>query len=148
MQVRIVAVGKVKEKPERALLKDYYARIGRYCRFDEVELRDGDEGEVTARFDKAIGERGRARVVAMEVLGKPWTSEKLGGYLERCQNDGVQRLVFLIGGSYGLPKKISDGADVKLSLSAMTLPHRLARVLLAEQVYRGFTILRGEPYSH
>ena len=72
----------------------------------------------------------------------------LAQHLGRCEGEGVQSAVFLIGGSYGLPKVISKRADVQLSLSAMTLPHRLARLLLAEQVYRGFTILRNEPYSH
>ncbi|MBP7681861.1 MAG: 23S rRNA (pseudouridine(1915)-N(3))-methyltransferase RlmH, partial [Deltaproteobacteria bacterium] len=74
--------------------------------------------------------------------------DQLAQHLGRCEGEGVQSAVFLIGGSYGLPKVISKRADVQLSLSAMTLPHRLARLLLAEQVYRGFTILRNEPYSH
>ena len=60
----------------------------------------------------------------------------------------MQSAVFLIGGAYGLPPAVSRAADVRLSLSAMTLPHRLARLFLAEQLYRGFTILRNEPYSH
>ena len=64
------------------------------------------------------------------------------------QNQGVQTLCFLIGGADGLPPELSARADVQLSLSAMTLPHRLARLFLAELIYRGFTILRGEPYDH
>jgi 23S rRNA (pseudouridine1915-N3)-methyltransferase len=146
VRVRIIAVGKIKEKPTQELLRDYYGRIDRYARFDEVELKDGTEEEVTERFERAIPER--SRVVALEVLGQRWSSEQLAQHLGRCEGEGVQSAVFLIGGSYGLPKVISKRADVQLSLSAMTLPHRLARLLLAEQVYRGFTILRNEPYSH
>ncbi|MBK6810834.1 MAG: 23S rRNA (pseudouridine(1915)-N(3))-methyltransferase RlmH [Sandaracinaceae bacterium] len=146
MRVRIIAVGKIKEKPTQELLRDYYGRIDRYARFDEVELKDGTEEEVTERFERAIPER--SRVVALEVLGQRWSSDQLAQHLGRCEGEGVQSAVFLIGGSYGLPKVISKRADVQLSLSAMTLPHRLARLLLAEQVYRGFTILRNEPYSH
>jgi len=146
MRVRIIAVGKIKEKATQELLRDYYGRIDRYARFDEVELKDGTEEEVTERFERAIPER--ARVVALEVLGQRWSSEQLAQHLSRCEGDGVQSAVFLIGGSYGLPPVVSKRADVQLSLSAMTLPHRLARLLLAEQVYRGFTILRNEPYSH
>ena len=146
MRVRIIAVGKIKEKPTQELLRDYYGRIDRYARFDEVELKDGTEEEVTERFERALPER--SRVVALEVLGQRWSSDQLAQHLGRCEGEGVQRAVFLIGGSYGLPKVISKRADVQLSLSAMTLPHRLARLLLAEQVYRGFTILRNEPYSH
>lgn len=146
MQVHLIAVGKIKKHGLREALDDYFGRIGRYGRFREVELRDGDEATVEARFRKAIPDR--SRVVALEVLGKAYTSEKLAKFVGRCENDGVQSIVFLIGGSYGLPKAISDAADLKLSLSAMTLPHRLARLFLAEQVYRAFTILRNEPYNH
>ena len=146
MRVRIIAVGKIKEKATQELLRDYYGRIDRYARFDEVELKDGTVEEVTERFERAIPER--SRVVALEVLGQRWSSDQLAQHLGRCEGEGVQSAVFLIGGSYGLPKVISKRADVQLSLSAMTLPHRLARLLLAEQVYRGFTILRNEPYSH
>ena len=66
----------------------------------------------------------------------------------RAENDSVQTVVFLIGGAYGLPQELSKKADLRLSMSAMTLPHRLARLFLAEQIYRGFSILRGEPYDH
>ena len=146
MRVRIIAVGKIKEKATQELLRDYYGRIGRYASFEEVELKDGSTEEVTERFEKAIPER--SRVVALEVLGQRWSSDQLAQHLGRCEGEGVQSAVFLIGGSYGLPPVVSKRADVQLSLSAMTLPHRLARLLLAEQVYRGFTILRNEPYSH
>ena len=147
MRVRIVAVGKIKERGIREAIDDYLGRLGRYvAKVDEIELRDGSEAEVRARFEKHIPER--AKVVAMEVEGKAWSSERLAHYLGQREGDGTAHVVFLIGGSYGLPPAISAAADVKLSLSAMTLPHRLARLLLAEQIYRGFTILRGEPYSH
>ncbi len=146
MRVRIIAVGKIKERATQELLRDYYGRIDRYARFDEVELKDGTVEEVTERFEKAIPER--SRVVALEVLGQRWSSDQLAQHLGRCEGEGVQSAVFLIGGAYGLPPVVSKRADVQLSLSAMTLPHRLARLLLAEQVYRGFTILRNEPYSH
>ncbi len=112
----------------------------------EVELRDADVATVEARFRKAIP--GRSRVVALEVDGRTFSSEKLAQYVGRCENDSVQSLVLLIGGSYGLPPKLSAEADLRLSLSAMTHPHRLARLFLVEQVYRAFTILRNEPYNH
>jgi 23S rRNA (pseudouridine1915-N3)-methyltransferase len=148
LKVRVIAVGRVKERGVREAIDDYAARIGRYGRYEEVELKDGEPDEVLARFDKAIGERGRARVIALEVDGRAVTSEGLAEIVGRAENDGVSELVFLIGGSYGLPKALSDRADAKLSLSKMTLPHRLARLVLLEQIYRAFTILRGEPYSH
>ena len=142
----MVAVGKVKERGVREAIDDYLGRIGRYARPEEVELKDGDDAEVAARFQKAIPDR--SRVVALEVDGKAWSSERLAQFVGQCENDGLSAIVFLIGGSYGLPAEISKAADVRLSLSAMTLPHRLARLVLVEQGYRAYTILRNEPYSH
>lgn len=146
MQILLVAVGKLKEKHLRKAVDVYLDRIQRYGKVREIELRDGSDDEVRARFDKAIPDR--SFVVALEVDGAPHTSHQLAERVGRCEGSGVQSMVFLIGGSYGLPKAISDRADLKLSLSPMTLPHRLARLVLAEQIYRAFTILRGEPYSH
>lgn len=146
MRIVLVVVGKVKERGIREAIDDYAKRISRYGRYEEIELKDGNEAEVTARFEKAIPER--AFVIAMEVLGKGLTSEQLARQLETVAGRGISEVAFLIGGSYGLPESISKRADLQLSLSKMTLPHRLARLLLAEQVYRAFTITRGEPYSH
>lgn len=135
---------------ERGILdaiQDYYGRIKRYTSFDEVELRDADEAELIKRFERAIP--ADARVVALEVEGKMLSSEGLAELI-RAERDelATKNLVFLIGGAYGLPAEIRARASIELSLSKMTLPHRLARLFLAEQVYRAFTILRGEPYSH
>lgn len=146
MRFRLIAVGKVKQGDLRASLDDYLGRIRRYCPCDEVELRDGSPAEVAARFRKAIPDR--SRVVALEVLGKRLTSPDLAAYVQRGELDAVPNLVWLVGGAYGLPPEVSKAADMQMSLSAMTLPHRLARVVLAEQLYRAFTILRDEPYSH
>jgi len=76
------------------------------------------------------------------------SSRELAGWLGRAENESVQTLVFLLGGAYGLPPDLSRKADLRLSMSAMTFPHRLARLVLAEQIYRAFTILRNEPYDH
>ena len=146
MRVAIIAVGKIKQAGMRAELDDYVGRIARYGGCDEIELKDGTEAEVTARFEKAIPPR--ARVIALEVGGKTVTSHGLADLVAKAEREAVGTLCFLIGGSYGLPKPLSQRAHMQLSLSALTLPHRLARLLLAEQVYRAFTILRGEPYSH
>lgn len=146
MRVSIVAVGKIKERYVRDAIDDYVGRIKHYAKYDEVELKDGDESEVAARFQKAIPER--SKVVALEVDGQAYTTDRFARFVGDAEVHSVQTLVFLIGGSYGLPTAISKRADLRLSLSAMTLPHRLARLLLVEQIYRAFTVLRGEPYSH
>jgi len=146
LKITIVAVGKVKERELRAVLDDYYGRIRRYARFEELELKDAGASEVGARMQKALDPRGRT--IALEVDGETWSSQRLASFVGTCEGTSVPSITFLIGGAYGLPPDVSRAADVRLSLSAMTLPHRLARIVLAEQVYRAFTILRGEPYSH
>lgn len=146
MHLYVIAVGKIKERGVRDWIDDYKKRIGRYADYHELELKDGSEAEVEERFRKAIPPR--AKVVALEVNGKAYSSEELARFVGQCVDGAVLNLVFLIGGSYGLPARTSEAADLRLSLSRMTLPHRLARVFLVEQVYRSFTILRGEPYSH
>ena len=146
MRVRIIAVGKAKDRSLRALLDDYYGRIGRYAKFEEVEIKDGDAVDVAERLSRNIPNR--SRVVTLEVDGRGLSSHELANWLGRAENDSVQTVVFLIGGAYGLPQDISKSADLRMSLSAMTFPHRLARLVLAEQIYRGFSILRGEPYDH
>lgn len=144
MRVVFVVVGKIKDRGMRDLIADYVERISHYAKVSEVELTDDDT--VEARMRKAIPER--ARVVAMEVEGTRMTSPALARFVGQCESGAVPAIVFLIGGSYGLPKAISTEASLRLSLSDLTLPHRLARLLLVEQVYRAFTILRNEPYSH
>jgi 23S rRNA (pseudouridine1915-N3)-methyltransferase len=146
VRIRIIAVGKAKDRDLRSLLRDYYARIGRYAKLEEIEIKDGKGDEATERLSRSIP--GRSRVVALEVGGRPFSSRDLATWLGRAENESVQTVVFLIGGAYGLPEELSKKADLRLSLSAMTLPHRLARLFLAEQVYRAFSILRGEPYDH
>ena len=146
MHLYVIAVGKIKERGVRDWIDDYAKRIGRYAEYHELELKDGSEAEVEERFRKAIP--ARAKVVALEVLGKAYSSEELARFVGQCLDGAVQNLVFLIGGAYGLPSSTSQQADLRISLSRMTLPHRLARVMLVEQAYRAFTILRGEPYSH
>ncbi len=146
MKLAIVAVGKLRDAQLRVVVDDYLARIRRYAPCEEIEVRDGREAEVVARIRKAIP--ARSRVVALEVDGERWDSAQLAAFVRRSEADAVGTLVWLIGGADGLPSAVSAQARKKLSLSPMTLPHRLARVVLAEQVYRAFTMLRGEPYAH
>ncbi|HEX2878692.1 MAG TPA: 23S rRNA (pseudouridine(1915)-N(3))-methyltransferase RlmH [Polyangiaceae bacterium] len=135
----MIAVGKLKEPAYRALADEYLGRIARYAKIEERELKD-DTG-----FAKALPMQ--TQIVACEVKGKGVTSEQFAAQLQRWGSVGKGDVCFLIGGAEGIPKDVSDAASYKLSLSTMTLPHRLARVLLLEQIYRGFSILKGEPYA-
>lgn len=136
----------MKQAGLRLSLDDYLGRIRRYCPCQEVEIRDGSEPQVLERFEKAIPPR--CYLVALEVGGKALDSHGLADFVSRCERDAVGNVAFLVGGAYGLPAELSRRADLQLSLSAMTLPHRIARLVLAEQIYRAFTINRNEPYSH
>ena len=139
MKVTIVCAGKVKDPAFLSLAGEYAKRIRRYTRLDEVFVRDADS---LATFDP-----GEATMVALEVWGKQLTSQQFAAQLERWGSSGKGEMCFVIGAAEGIPKSLSDRADSYLSLSSMTLPHRLARVVLLEQIYRGLSILRGEPYA-
>ena len=139
MQVTVLAVGKVREAPARALVDDYRGRLRRYVRAEELEVKDA------AALARAVP--ADAIVVALEVWGRGLSSEELAQRLESWGTTGKGHVVFLIGGAEGIPKEVSRRASFHLSLSTLTLPHRLARILLFEQLYRAMTILRGEPYA-
>jgi 23S rRNA (pseudouridine1915-N3)-methyltransferase len=146
MRILIVAVGRVKEKPLRETIEDYYGRIRRYTTLSEVEIPDGRFPEVETKMRRAIPPR--AKVVALEVGGQRFSSQDFARWIGHCELGAVGAIAFLVGGSDGLPEAVSKEADLRLSLSDLTLPHRIARLVLAEQIYRAYTILRGEPYSH
>lgn len=145
MRILIVAVGRLRDRALRQVIDDYLGRISHYASCEEKEIRAEGDKDVADRIAKALPER--ARVVALEVGGKAWSSTELADFLGRCEQDAVGTVAWLIGGAEGLPREAVQRADLRLSLSSLTLPHRLARVLLAEQIYRGFSILRGEPYA-
>ena len=146
LHVRTISVGKIKEVGVADAVADYEKRIARYGKFDAVVLSDAPHGELVPRMKKAIPER--AVTVALEVTGQRLTSPGLAKLVGTAEQNAKSALVFLIGGAYGLPPEISASATQRISLSDLTLPHRLARLVLVEQIYRAFTILRGEPYSH
>lgn len=145
MRIVIAAVGKVKDRPLREAIDEYVGRVRRYVAIDEIEIADGPLDRVRAGFEKATRE---ATVVALEVAGDALSSETFARTLERYGARGKGTVAFLIGGADGLPPELSRAAHARLSLSSLTFPHRLARLVLVEQIYRAMTILRNEPYAH
>ncbi|MFW5739069.1 MAG: 23S rRNA (pseudouridine(1915)-N(3))-methyltransferase RlmH [Myxococcota bacterium] len=142
MRLVVIAVGKVKERGLREVIDDYLARIRKYVPCDELELRDGKNVEASLRG--AIPPS--AHVVALEVRGKAMTSEQLARFVAARGRESKGVVAFLIGGADGLPASLSREADTQLSLSSLTLAHRVARVVLAEQLYRAVSIWKGTPY--
>jgi 23S rRNA (pseudouridine1915-N3)-methyltransferase len=145
VRLSIIAVGKIKERGIREAIDDYVARVARNYPIDEIEIRDAPSAELTATFEKRLP--AATHVVALDVGGQAMTSAGFAHWLDARMSRGKGNVAFLIGGAEGLPQPIRDRADETLSLSAMTLPHRLARLFLAEQLYRAVTILRNEPYA-
>jgi len=138
-------VGKVKERGIREAIDDYIARVARHFPLDEIELRDAPPVELAATLEKKLP--AATLVVALDAGGQTMTSEGFARWLDGRMSRGKGNVAFLIGGADGLPEAIRARADETLSLSAMTLPHRLARLFLVEQLYRAVTILRNEPYA-
>lgn len=157
MNIKLVTVGKLKEKYLKQGIEEYVKRLGAYAKIDIVEVPDEkapenlSESEMTAVKEKE-GERildkipSDAYVITLEIGGKMLTSEALAKKLDELGTYGKSKLVFVIGGSLGLSDHVQKRSDFALSFSKMTFPHQLMRLVLMEQVYRAFKIVRGEPY--
>ena len=157
MSAVILCVGKMKEKAYRELADEYLKRLGRYGKYEETEIADLPEpaGNSTALEEQVKTREGEAllakirpgdRVIALTIEGKMMSSEELAGRIAEMRNGGVGRVVYVIGGSLGLGKNVLARADEEMSMSKMTFPHRLARVMLLEQLYRAEKIISGERY--
>ncbi|OED33854.1 23S rRNA (pseudouridine(1915)-N(3))-methyltransferase RlmH [Planococcus maritimus] len=157
MNISIVTVGKLKEKYLKAGIAEYAKRLGAYAKIAEVEVADEKAPEQLSEADMEIvkkkeGERILAKipqdayVIALAIDGKMKTSEQLAKDMESLMTYGRSKVVFIIGGSLGLHDEVLKRADEKLSFSKMTFPHQLMKLILLEQIYRGFRIMKGEPY--
>ena len=154
MTLHLLAVGKLKSAWARDACGLYQQRIKRYAPFDITEIRDAVSEGAPERASEVEGARivgqlsSRDWPVALDVTGTMYASEKLAAWLDRRLADGVFRTVFIIGGPFGLSPPALARCRERLSLSALTLPHELCRVVFLEQLYRAFTIIRGEQYHH
>lgn len=157
MKITCVAVGKIKEAYYSEAVKEYAKRLSRYCKLEIVELPDEKTPDgVSAAEEAAILEREGERilkalredayVIVLAIEGKALDSVELSGKIERLGIRGVSHITFVIGGSLGLASAVMRRADEALSFSRMTFPHQLMRVILLEQIYRSFRIMKGEPY--
>ena len=157
LNVTLICVGKMKEKFYIEAAAEYVKRLSAYCKLNVVELpeqklpQNPSRGEIDAALAKegeAIRAKipGGASVVALCIEGKLHSSEELAGVISRWEQTSAKHLVFVIGGSFGMHPSVKEGAWVKLSMSPMTFPHHLARVMLLEQIYRAFKIREGSGY--
>lgn len=157
MRVTALTVGKIKETYLKEGLKEYAKRLSKYCKLEIVEVADEKtpdflDGSQVELVLKKEGERllkclpKDAYVITLEITGKQLTSQQFASKIDSLAVGGVSHIVFVIGGSLGLGKNILEKSDFSLSFSKMTFPHQLMRVILLEQIYRSYRIIKGEPY--
>lgn len=155
--ITVLCVGKLKERFYIDACAEYQKRLTRFCKLSLVELPEArlpeapSDAEIAAALEKeadAILEKlpRSGAVIALCVEGKPLSSERLSETMARFATQGVSQLTFLIGGSFGLAERAKERADLRLSMSPMTFPHHLARVMLLEQLYRAYQIQSGTKY--
>ena len=152
MRLRLIWVGKTRNEHARALVEDYVGRLSRFCRTEVTELREG-----AGAGDRAVLEEEARRIagalapgalaVLLDVGGEQFSSHELAARLEGWLNAGRREVAFVVGGHLGVTDEIKSRADVRWSLSRLTLTHEMARLLLVEQLYRAYTIARGLPYQ-
>lgn len=141
MKIRLILLGRTRRAEIRALVDDYLGRIRHYAEIEITEVREGSD----AALRKLKIEPG-ATTVLLDAAGKQFTSQEFARWLGELRDRGTRELVFLCGDAEGFPEALRREARQKLSLSTLTMPHEFARVVLAEQIYRGFAILAGHPY--
>jgi 23S rRNA (pseudouridine1915-N3)-methyltransferase len=141
MLIRLLLLGKTRRQEIRALLDDYAARIRRSAQIEITEVRE-DSPAALRKIEVTPG----ATVVLLDDKGKQFSSEQFAKWLGDCRDRGVREIAFLCGAAEGFPDSLAKRATTKLSLSPFTFSHELARVMLAEQIYRAFAILSGHPY--
>ena len=157
MNITLITVGKLKEKYLKQAIDEYSKRLSRYCKLEIIELNDEKTPDnASEKEEQLIKEKEgkqilskikeNAFVIAMDLGGKNLTSEEFPKFIEQNGVMGNSNIVFLIGGSLGLSDEVKKRANYKLCFSKMTFPHQLFRVMLLEQIYRGFRIMKNEPY--
>lgn len=157
MKIRLLTVGKIKEKYLKDAIAEYSKRLSRYCKLEILEATDektpDNASEVLEmQIKKKEGDRllnfisDTDYVIALDLKGEMYTSEEFASKIDRLGIQGVSTIDFIIGGSLGLSEEVRKRADMKVSFSKMTFPHQLMRVIFLEQLYRSYRIIKNEPY--
>jgi len=156
MNIRLVAIGKTDNKSLQTLIDDYTKRLSFYIKFDlEIipdikNVKNLSEAQQKEKEGELILSKLSAtdQLILLDENGSTFSSVGFSDYLQKKMNAGIKTLVFAIGGPYGFSEEVYKKAQGKISLSAMTFSHQMVRLFVIEQLYRGFTILRNEPYHH
>ncbi len=157
LKIHIIAVGKIKEKYMQQGIDDLKKRIIRYAKLDIIEVPDekvpnnastSDEIQVKeSEGEKVLGKiKKDSYVIALNIAGKTYSSEKMAEKIDKLALEGKSDITYVIGGSLGLSRKVLDRVDEEISFGKMTFPHQLMRLILLEQIFRSFKIIKGETY--
>jgi 23S rRNA (pseudouridine1915-N3)-methyltransferase len=157
MNISTICVGKLKENYLKQAIDEYYKRLSRYCRLNIIEVPDektpdnaSEKEELLIKDKEGLNILKHIKdnmfVIALDLKGNMLSSEEFSHFIKKSGINGNSNLAFIIGGSLGLSKIVLDRADFSICFSKMTFPHQLMRVILLEQLYRGFRIINGEPY--
>lgn len=154
MNIKIIALGKIKEKFLKEGIDEFLKRLTPYASVEVIELPTIEIKDENL-IDRVLKEEGekilsyvkpQSYVITMEIKGKMLSSEELAEKIQILTNDGISEIIFIIGSSYGISPIVSERANFKLSMSKMTFLHQFARLILIEQIYRAFKIIKGETY--
>ena len=156
IKINIVCIGNLKEKYYRDSFFEYSKRLKRYCKFtvDQLDECKLPQNSSAAEIEEAIKAEGKSIlsklhssfIIALCIEGKMFSSEELSDTIDKLSVQGISEISFVIGGSWGLSDEIKNRANIKLSMSRMTFPHQLARIMLCEQIYRAFQISNNGKY--
>lgn len=154
MNIKIIAVGKIKEQYLKDAIKEYEKRLMSFCSFSVVEVvaEQINDESLCEKYKEIEADRilqnikQNSYIITLEIKGKSFSSESFAQKIKDISNEGINDVVFIIGSANGLHKKVSDIANLKISFSQMTFTHQMIRLLLIEQIYRAFKINANEPY--
>ncbi|MEO7539662.1 MAG: 23S rRNA (pseudouridine(1915)-N(3))-methyltransferase RlmH [Pyrinomonadaceae bacterium] len=149
MKFRFIWVGKTKDKNYLALQDEYLQRLSHFVKCETVEVKDSAAHEGTEVDGKRILDKVNPSSVVclLDVTGRSFSSQQLANEVEKWQNTSVKDVTFVIGGADGVSAAVAERADLRLSLSFLTFTHEMARVIILEQLYRAYTIIKGYPYQ-
>ena len=157
IKISVICVGKIKEKYWNDAILEYSKRLSRYCKLNIIEVADEKTPDnAPAAIEEQIKEKEGKKIIknidqgafvcALAINGKKYTSEKFSDFINDLGVKGTSHIQFIIGGSLGLHESVLELTDAQISFSDMTFPHQMMRVILLEQIYRGYKIISGEPY--
>lgn len=161
INIKIICVGKIKEKSLQDLIKEYEKRLSKYCKLEMIELDDEKipqpcleadiikiKNKEATKIKEKINKIGKCSIIFLDLKGKQYTSEEFSNKISNMCTYGTSTLVFVIGGSLGFSDELLSISNDKISFSKMTFPHQLFRVFLLEQIFRAFKIQNNETYHH